>query len=133
MRASSMKEETSPGSSARRTRSPPIMVLCSTSTGMSAPRIASTFGRGFRDAVLSLPVGRWEGPVESGFGLHLVKITRRGESRIPELVEVQQRVMADMQYEGRKAAEEQFYAEILPRFQLEYDDAAATALKGQAP
>ncbi len=41
--------------------------------------------------------------------------------------------MTDMQYEGRKAAEDQLYAEILPRYQVEYDDAAAAALEGQAP
>ena len=109
------------------------LMLPAVCTDMLAPRIASTFGQGFRDAVLSLPVGRWEGPVESGFGLHLVKITRREESRIPEWVEVRRRVMADMQYEGRKAAEDQFYAEVLPRYQVEYDDAAAAALEGQAP
>ena len=54
--------------------------------------IARTFGEEFRSAVLSLPVGQWSGPVESGFGLHLVKVTRREESRIPDWREVRDRV-----------------------------------------
>jgi hypothetical protein len=100
---------------------------------MVGQRIAGTFGSAFRDAVLSLPVGRWEGPVESGFGLHLVKITRREDSAIPELDDVRRRVVIDMQYEGGQAAEEQFYAEVLPRYRLEYDDTASAALTGQTP
>ena len=110
-----------------------VRMLPAVCTDMSAERIARTFGKDFRDAVLSLPVGKWEGPVESGSGLHLVKITSREESRIPELVQVQDRVITDMQYEGRKAAQEQFYAEVLPRYRLEYDDAASAALAGKVP
>ena len=108
------------------------LMLPAVCTDMSTPRIASTFGRGFRDAVLSLPVGRWEGPVESGFGLHLVKITRREESEIPELSKVLRRVVADMQYEGRKAAEDQFYAEVLPRYRVVYGEGVTAALEGNA-
>jgi parvulin-like peptidyl-prolyl cis-trans isomerase-like protein len=99
---------------------------------MAAPEIASTFGPGFRDAVLSLPAGRWEGPVKSGFGLHLVKVTRREESRIPALTEVRGRVMKDMRYEGRRAAEDQLYAEILPRYRVECDDVASAVLGSKA-
>ena len=107
-----------------------MLMLPNVSKDMSAPRIASTFGRGFRDAVMSLAVGQWEGPVESGFGLHLVKITHREESRIPEWVEVRRRVMADMQYEGRKAAEDQLYAELLPRYQVVYSKGVGELLEG---
>jgi hypothetical protein len=94
--------------------------------------LARTFGNEFRDAVVSLPVGQWEGPVESGFGLHLVKITRREESRIPEWVEVRDRIQTDLLYEGRKAAEDQFYAEVLPRYQIVYADGVTAALEGQS-
>jgi hypothetical protein len=94
--------------------------------------LARTFGNEFRDAVVSLPVGQWEGPVESGFGLHLVKIARREDSRIPEWLEVRDRLQADLLYEARKAAEDQFYAEVLPRYQIVYDDGVIVALEGQS-
>jgi len=45
------------------------------------------------------------------------------------LAEVGQRVITDMRYESRKAAEDQFYAEIAPRYQVLYDEAALTALE----
>ena len=97
----------------------------------SEDELARTFGEEFRETVVSLPVGPWQGPVESGFGLHLVKITRREDSRIPEWTEVGDRIVRDLMYEGRDAAEDQFYAEVLPRYQLVYDDGVIEALEGR--
>jgi len=96
---------------------------------MSEEQLARRFGPAFRDAVVSLAVGRWEGTVESGFGLHLVKITHRDESRIPEWTEVRRRLVADMQYEGRNAAEDQLYAEILPRYRIVYSEGLSDLLE----
>jgi hypothetical protein len=107
------------------------LMLPNVATDVSEDELARTFGEDFRDAVVSLPVGQWQGPVESGFGLHLVKITRREESRIPEWVEVRDRIATDLLYEGRQAAEDQFYAEVLPRYQVVYDDGVIAALEGQ--
>ncbi len=99
----------------------------------SEDEIARTFGEDFRQAVVSLPVGPWQGPVESVFGLHLMKITHRQDSRIPDWSEVRDRIATDLLYEGRKAAEDQFYAEVLPRYQVVYDDGVGAALEGPAP
>jgi hypothetical protein len=107
------------------------LMLPSVARDVSEDELARTFGEEFRDAVVALPVGQWQGPVESGFGLHLVKITRREDSRIPEWVEVRDRIATDLLYEGRKAAEDQFYAEVLPRYQVVYDEGVIPALEGQ--
>ena len=107
-------------------------MLPSVATDASEDELARTFGNEFRDIVVSLPVGQWQGPVESGFGLHLVKITQREDSRIPQWVEVRDRIATDLVYEGRKAAEDQFYAEVLPRYQVVYGQGAIAALEGQA-
>ncbi len=106
-------------------------MLPQAATDVSEDELARTFGEDFRDAVVALPVGQWQGPVQSGFGLHLVKITHREDSRIPEWVEVRDRITTDLLYEGRKAAEDQFYAEVLPRYQVVYDDGVIAALEGQ--
>ncbi len=108
-------------------------MLASVFSDASEDEIARTFGEDFREAVVSLPVGQWQGPVESGFGLHLVKISHRDESRIPQWAEVRDRVITDLLYEGRKAAEDQFYAEVLPRYQVVYDEGVTAALEGGGP
>ncbi len=107
-----------------------MLMLPNVAEDMSEEQLARTFGTAFRDGVMPLAVGRWEGPVESGFGLHLVKITHREESRIPEWTEVRDRIASDMQYEGRKAAEDQFYAEVLPRYQVVYSEGVGVLLEG---
>jgi hypothetical protein len=62
-----------------------------------------------------------------------VLVTRREASRIPAWTEVRDKVVNDMRYEAAKAAEDQLYAEIAPRYQIEYDDAVAAALQGDTP
>jgi hypothetical protein len=107
-----------------------LSMLGSVYTEMSEQDLDRTFGGEFGAAVLALTPGKWSGPIESGYGLHLLKVTHRKESRIPDLTEVGQRVIADMRYEGRKAAEDQLYAEIAPRYQVLYDKAARAVLEG---
>lgn len=107
-----------------------LLMLPSVAQDVSEDELARTFGTEFPSAVMSLEVGKWEGPVESGYGLHLVKITHREESRIPEWTEVRDRLATDMQFEGRLAAEDQFYAEILPRYQVVYSEEVNALLEG---
>ena len=105
------------------------LMLPSVVTDTSEDELARTFGEEFREGVVGLPVGQWQGPVTSGFGLHLVKINHREDSRIPEWVEVRDSITTDLMYEGRKAAEDQFYAEVLPRYQVVYEDAVLDVLE----
>ena len=108
-----------------------VSMLPGAVTDATEDDLARTFGLDFRDAVVSLPAGEWQGPITSGFGLHLVKITRRENSRVPEWVEVRDRIANDLSYEGRKAAEDQFYAEVLPRYQVVYDEGVIAVLEGE--
>jgi len=106
-----------------------MIMLPNVAKHMSEDELARTFGTEFHGAVMALAVGQWEGPVASGYGLHLVKVTRRNESRIPEWTDVRDRIASDMQFEGRKAAEDQFYAEVLPRYQVVYSEGVSTLLE----
>jgi hypothetical protein len=91
--------------------------------------VASTFGEVFAKAVSALEVGKWEGPVRSGYGLHLVQITRRQESRLPEWNEVRSRVATDMEYEARNAAKEQLFQEIAQQYQVLFDSDVRSLLE----
>ncbi len=106
-----------------------LSMLGSIYADMTEQELDRTFGGEFGAAVMALTPGEWSGPVESGYGLHLVKVTYREESRIPELTEVVQRVVTDIRYENRKAAEDQFYAEIAPRYQVLYDEAVRAVME----
>jgi hypothetical protein len=83
--------------------------------------VSATFGEIFGEAVVRLPVGEWQGPVSSGYGLHLVKVNEREESRVPEWREVAGRVISDMEFEARASARDQLYQEIAQNYEVVLD------------
>ena len=77
-------------------------MLARTYTDRTDQEIAGLFGRGFADAVSGLPVGDWNGPVESTYGMHLVRVHGRTAPRAPELAEVRDRVVTDVREDRRR-------------------------------
>ena len=98
----------------------PIM-LESSYFDRSEREVEATFGGVFAEAVVRLPVGEWSGPVSSGYGLHLVKILAREESRIPDWREVAARVVSDMEFEAKATARDQLYQEIAQNYEIVLD------------
>ena len=108
------------------------VMLAHVNADMSEKDLDRTFGNGFGQAVVALEPGQWAGPVESGYGLHLVKVLRRVDSAIPDWRDVRRKLVTDVQLEARKAAEDQLYAEIAPRYQIIYDEEVTRVLEGDA-
>ncbi len=101
-------------------------------SGQTEPEIRSTFGEDFAVSVVAQELGEWEGPVVSGFGLHLVKVIKRQDSRIPDPREVGARVIGDMEYEARSASKEQLYQEIAQTYQIMLDRPVREVLEAAA-
>jgi len=57
--------------------------------------VARLFGREFPKKLSGLPVGRWSGPVESAYGLHLVLVRERTAGRLPTLDKVRDAVLSE--------------------------------------
>ncbi|MDI9245342.1 peptidylprolyl isomerase [Marinobacter sp. CHS3-4] len=59
--------------------------------------IASHFGNRFKDGLsqLEASVERWQGPIVSKYGLHLIKLNAYRPGRAPELAEVRHQVESD--------------------------------------
>ncbi len=95
---------------------------------LTEQEVGRVFGTDFITKIIGLKPGDWQGPIESGYGLHLVKVTGRTDSRIPDWTEVRQQVWNDMQYEARKAAEDQFYQEIVGGYQIVFGKEASDLL-----
>jgi parvulin-like peptidyl-prolyl isomerase len=88
----------------------------------SERQVAASFGEVFAEALVRLPVGEWQGPVSSGYGLHLVQVVEREASRIPEWREVVGRVISDMEFEAKAAARDQLYQEIAQNYEVFLDN-----------
>jgi len=96
-------------------------------------RIASLFGREFARSVFELPVGRWHGPVLSGYGTHLVYVDGLTEFPDPTLAKVEDRVRQDWVDGRREEITEQYFAQLLARYDVIVERESANAAAAQAP
>jgi hypothetical protein len=78
--------------------------------------VRSQFGETFASALSTLEPGRWQGPVASGYGAHLVLVTERTEGGIPQLAEVRDAVRREWTHTKRVEATELFYRTLLQRY-----------------
>ena len=85
---------------------------------LSLSDVKKTFGEQFASAVAALPLREWEGPIESGYGTHLVFVARRSEGRLPELDAVRDQVRREWLDTERKEATDKFYQAILSRYKV---------------
>ncbi len=88
--------------------------------------VAKLFGRSFAEQILKAQEGSWQGPIESGYGLHLVRIHAKVEPRLPELKEVRDRVQTNLVGERRRKTNEQIYQRLKARYEIVVEDLAVT-------
>jgi hypothetical protein len=80
--------------------------------------IARLFGEEFAAAVLEFEPGAWHGPIESSYGVHLVFVDQRTESRMPALDDVRPRVRREWENARRVEAIEEFYRNLLQKYEV---------------
>ncbi|WP_425050758.1 peptidyl-prolyl cis-trans isomerase [Psychromarinibacter sp. S121] len=85
---------------------------------MAAPVIGRSFGAGFAASLSELPQGEWAGPVQSGYGMHLVRVTERVPGAMPALDEVRARVETAWRAEKAKEASAAFGEMLLSRYNV---------------
>jgi len=78
--------------------------------------LVKQFGEKFAAKLGELAPGQWQGPVESGYGVHLVWISERTEGRVPALAEVREAVRREWANARRLEMNEKFYHELLNRY-----------------
>jgi len=78
--------------------------------------IAKEFGPQFAVALEKLEPGSWRGPVESGYGWHLVFVTTVIPGRIPALEEIEPDVKTAWLGEQKRQAWETAYAEMRAKY-----------------
>jgi peptidyl-prolyl cis-trans isomerase C len=102
-----------------------------------APReqVAVLFGDALADALFGAPPGDWTGPFRSDFGLHVVRLNRRSEARLPPYDEIAARVAEEYGAQRRREANERAYREMRARYNvvIEQPGAAAELPEASAP
>ena len=80
--------------------------------------VARLFGAGFAAQVATLPPGRWEGPVQSGYGLHLVMLRESITGRAAVLDEVRREVERELLGQRRRDQLAAMYDELLGKYSV---------------
>ncbi len=71
--------------------------------------VDSTFGRGFSAAIQDLEPMVWSGPVQSGYGLHFVRVTASEAGQVPPLEAIRDTVLREWRREtGEKLTQAQY-------------------------
>jgi hypothetical protein len=83
-----------------------------------AAEIRKLFGESFEAKLAGIESGEWQGPVESGYGAHLVLIRQRTEGRIPTLEEVREAVRNEWLNARREQARDSLYQSLLERYDV---------------
>ncbi|MBC8010071.1 MAG: peptidyl-prolyl cis-trans isomerase [Burkholderiales bacterium] len=89
-----------------------------------AHEITALFGGEFETGLGELPEGEWRGPVESSYGLHLVRVEARGVLQPAAFEAVRASVERDFNEERRSTANREIFEKLRERYQVTVDEAA---------
>lgn len=99
----------------------------------SPEQLAKAFGPAFAQSVLALEPGNWQGPIESGYGWHVVFVTERTESRVPSLDEVLPEAKAAWLADRRREALADAYERMRAKYELVLPAPSAAAVSSAGP
>jgi PPIC-type PPIASE domain len=102
-------------------------MLPATLQAATTSEVEKNFGTDFVAALQTLPVGSWQGPVRSGFDVHLVQVTQRQDGRPVTLEQVRNEVERDMLHDRTQQAAEAFYKRLRSNYAVRIDGAIAPA------
>lgn len=80
--------------------------------------VSRLFGKKFAVELFKLETGDWQGPIESSYGLHLVRITNKTDTQKAELNSVRDKVRSEWLSEQRRTMNEIFYQNLRQRYEI---------------
>jgi peptidyl-prolyl cis-trans isomerase C len=80
--------------------------------------IVKLFGLDFARALVNLKTGSWQGPVESGYGWHLVYVDSLAPGRVPNFDEIEPDIKSDWIEARRIEAKRKAYEAMRARYQV---------------
>jgi hypothetical protein len=88
--------------------------------------VARDFGEDFARQVGTAPIGQWVGPLESGMGVHLLRVDARAAPQLPPLADIRTEVAREWENDQRIRAR----ADVLTRLRKDYDIVIEAKLPG---
>jgi hypothetical protein len=99
---------------------------------LAATEVAKQFGDTFAGKLGQMSLRQWDGPIDSGYGVHLVRISERTDGRVPELAEVRDAVQREWANARRLESNANFSRELLKRYVVTIEPVEAAEPKAIA-
>jgi hypothetical protein len=88
---------------------------------VDAQTVSNLFGPEFAHAIFSLKPGSWSGPVQSGYGVHLVRVTGLKPSALRPFEEIRSKVLEEWRHQQESEAKAQYLAKLRDKYGVAVD------------
>jgi hypothetical protein len=88
----------------------------------TSSEIDGIFGTGFFDGLMQMPVASWSEPIQSGYGLHLVRIDERLAAQVTSLDAERDGIEREWRAEKANELQESVYLRLLERYTVVMPD-----------
>ena len=89
--------------------------------------VGRLFGTRFAEALFEVEPEAWQGPIQSGYGLHLVYVSDVDPGAVPAFEQVRNRVLVDYESDQRNEAKEALYRGLSEGYEVVIDEEAIRA------
>ncbi|NMM48281.1 peptidyl-prolyl cis-trans isomerase [Marinigracilibium pacificum] len=86
-----------------------------------ANKLNSELGGNIAETMEGLPLNQWTGPVESGFGTHLVYITEKIEPQLPSFTQMKDVIKRDYDYDMEQESREKIYENLKSSYNIKLE------------
>lgn len=93
----------------------------------SQVEVERLFRRSFAADLFEVEPGSWQGPIQSGYGLHLVYVSEVSPEAVPDFEAVRNRVLVDYEADQRHEAKEALYRSLSSGYEVVIDEEAVSA------
>lgn len=87
----------------------------------SASVVARFFGESFSRDIIKIKPGQWAGPIESGYGLHLVWVDQHVKGRLPKLSEIRGTVEQEWSVVHKKELKDNLYKKLREKYTITFE------------
>jgi len=84
--------------------------------------VASVLGSEFARQVFALAPGKWLGPIESGYGLHIVRVAKKQSAQPREFGAVKSEVLTLWRQQREEKTREEYFAALLAKYDVVVDE-----------
>jgi len=98
------------------------MMIESDYMNITTAQVARLFGRKFAKALDAISLDTWQGPIKSGYGVHLVFIENKIPKHLATLEEVENQLRRDFRVDAQKKAVNAFYNELKVQYDVKVEE-----------